>query len=1186
MRRGRGRAASATRGATGVGGRGGPCGTHHLHTGWEGPHLPQEAATIPAPRRDDRQTKIKSLSGNHFGWNGGLDAGRFRTGCAAVPHPAGVLVHPAPPRPASRPALPVLVAPALRLTTFGGFALLADERPLGAAAGQRRPLAVLALLAAGGEAGASRDRIVATLWPDVDPERGRRTLTQTLYSLRRATGVDDLFLGITDVRLNAAVVACDALDFDQALAEGRLADAVALYRGPFLDGFRVPGAEEFERWADGERQRRERRCADALRTLARRAQAAGDLEEAVAWSHRLVALDPVDSTAALALVDACGRAGDLAGARRAARAYAGRMRDELGLPPAPAVVARLVALERELAAAPALPIPAPAAPAAAESASTAPAAVEPAPADSAADAVVAERVIADAPADAPGDAVVDAPADAPRTDDRTADAGEPEPAAAGRAAASPPVDDDGVVAPAAGWPGVDPAPLAPTAGAGPRVPDPIVPRRRRLGRPLLLLGAAAALGTLGVTLARRAAPPPPPTAAVVRADVIAVLPFALETADPGLAFLGEGAADLLARRLTGGVGPRAVAPTTVLAAWEATPTPSRDAGSAGARARALAVARRVGAGEALVGRVGGSAARLALSAVLLDATTGAERAVAAVSGPADSVAALVDALAVRLLARRSLGEERAGAFAEASLPVLRAYLRGEAAYRDDRLQEALARYEEALARDSTFAPAALGLAMAADRLNGAEQHDRGLALAWAARERLGARDRAWLLALAGPRWPDPSPVGEQIAAWEQAVALAPDRAEAWSELGERFFYDGALLGIRAPEARAAAAFGRALALDSTDASAGRHLVELAVRAGDRAALRRLATPARLRAVGGDVGGYLAWRVALATDDTATLARLRGRLPSLGAPSLRAMAMAAQHDGVGLADGARALRILAARAALAGEQLDALLAEHSLALNQGRPVLALDVTERLQDAQPGSRAHLRLRVLDALYAEGDAAAAEAAARELAGHVADDADTPGERALQRADACVLAQWRVAPWGPAATAGGRGELALARRDVALLRDGEPTRVSVPVGAAPRACAELVEAMLAVATGARDARARVDRLDARMLTGPALGDASAWATLAVARLYERLGDPRRALNAVRQRPYLKGWPRYQATALRTQARLAAALGDPAAAAAAWRPYLALRVDPEPPLRAAVAADRARARAAEREER
>jgi DNA-binding SARP family transcriptional activator len=210
----------------------------------------------------------------------------------------------------------VLVTPALRMTAFGGFAPVSDEGALGAAAVQRRPLAVLALVAAAGEAGVSREKILALLRPDAEPERARRTLTQTLYSLRRATGAEELFLGVTDIRLNPAAVECDVLAFDAALRQGRLADAVELYRGPFLDGFQLPGADEFERWAEDARERYAHRCADALRELARRAERAGDVATEVGWGRRLVALDPLDSAATLALVDALGRAGDAPGAQR------------------------------------------------------------------------------------------------------------------------------------------------------------------------------------------------------------------------------------------------------------------------------------------------------------------------------------------------------------------------------------------------------------------------------------------------------------------------------------------------------------------------------------------------------------------------------------------------------------------------------------------------------------------------------------------------------------------------------------------------------------------------------------------------------------------------------------------------------------------------------------------------------
>jgi hypothetical protein len=83
-------------------------------------------------------------------------------------------------------------------------------------------------------------------------------------------------------------------------------------------------------------------------------------------------------------------------------------------------------------------------------------------------------------------------------------------------------------------------------------------------------------------------------------------------------------------------------------------------------------------------------------------------------------------------------------------------------------------------------------------------------------------------------------------------------------------------------------------------------------------------------------------------------------------------------------------------------------------------------------------------------------------------------------------------------------------------------------------------------------------------MLTGPAVSDAATYANIAVARLYERLGDSRAALAAIRRRGYMSGWPRYLASARREESRLALAQGDSSAAAEANRLYMSLRLDAE----------------------
>jgi hypothetical protein len=106
--------------------------------------------------------------------------------------------------------------------------------------------------------------------------------------------------------------------------------------------------------------------------------------------------------------------------------------------------------------------------------------------------------------------------------------------------------------------------------------------------------------------------------------------------------------------------------------------------------------------------------------------------------------------------------------------------------------------------------------------------------------------------------------------------------------------------------------------------------------------------------------------------------------------------------------------------------------------------------------------------------------------------------------------------------------------------------------VGANPRACAELIDATMAVAAGESSARAKLAHLDSMMLSGPTVGDAMRYANLVVARQYSVLGEPSLALAALQRRSFMRGWPRYRATGLKLQVSLALALRDSAKAKSA----------------------------------
>jgi DNA-binding SARP family transcriptional activator len=113
---------------------------------------------------------------------------------------------------------------------------------------------------------------------------------------------------------------------------------VRLYAGPFLDGFFLRDAPEFDRWVEDQRRRLQRRCSEAIIRLARGASATGDHVHALAWWRRAVELDPFDTETVRHLVQASLIVGDRASALRHVHQHADLLRTELGLDPDPNLV--------------------------------------------------------------------------------------------------------------------------------------------------------------------------------------------------------------------------------------------------------------------------------------------------------------------------------------------------------------------------------------------------------------------------------------------------------------------------------------------------------------------------------------------------------------------------------------------------------------------------------------------------------------------------------------------------------------------------------------------------------------------------------------------------------------------------------------------------------------------------------
>jgi serine/threonine-protein kinase len=207
-------------------------------------------------------------------------------------------------------------------------------------------LALLALLATSPDTGLSRDKLLLYLWPESDEEDARNALRQVLHTLRKSLASPELMLGSTDLRLNPALISSDVADFQAALVRGDVDKAAEIYRGPFLDGFHLGQAPEFELWADTKRGEYASQAAAALEKGARAAAGRGHLEGAVTWWRRLAAQEPLSSRVTLELMKALAAVRDPAAALQHARVHETLVREQLEGAPDPSIAALVDQLRR------------------------------------------------------------------------------------------------------------------------------------------------------------------------------------------------------------------------------------------------------------------------------------------------------------------------------------------------------------------------------------------------------------------------------------------------------------------------------------------------------------------------------------------------------------------------------------------------------------------------------------------------------------------------------------------------------------------------------------------------------------------------------------------------------------------------------------------------------------------------
>ena len=162
----------------------------------------------------------------------------------------------------------------------------------------------------------SRKELADLFWPDAPRSRARHSLRQALTLLRQTLGAE-IVAGEELLGVNRDLLVVDLDLFQEALAEGRVADAARLWRGPFLDGLAIPGVREWDLWLEGFRTGLELRFATALLSTAEALSTRGRPGEALEHLERALEVRPFAPDAHVARIRILLDQHDLDGAREA-----------------------------------------------------------------------------------------------------------------------------------------------------------------------------------------------------------------------------------------------------------------------------------------------------------------------------------------------------------------------------------------------------------------------------------------------------------------------------------------------------------------------------------------------------------------------------------------------------------------------------------------------------------------------------------------------------------------------------------------------------------------------------------------------------------------------------------------------------------------------------------------------------
>jgi DNA-binding SARP family transcriptional activator/tetratricopeptide (TPR) repeat protein len=215
----------------------------------------------------------------------------------------------------------------IEIQSLGGIALT-DSSGAQVRLRSRKHVGLLLYLAMSHQRLFRREHLTSLFWTS-PPERARHSLSQAVYDLR--THLDGALIRGPGEQLTieGRGLTFDAVEFEAAVKEGRLAKAIELYRGPFAQNLVGAGTGEFDRWVESERLRLQRLAEVAFRRYTGECESKGRWGEMCVAAMRLTEMTPLDEDAHMCLMRGLWLHGDAAAALRHYRTIEQYLRIEL-----------------------------------------------------------------------------------------------------------------------------------------------------------------------------------------------------------------------------------------------------------------------------------------------------------------------------------------------------------------------------------------------------------------------------------------------------------------------------------------------------------------------------------------------------------------------------------------------------------------------------------------------------------------------------------------------------------------------------------------------------------------------------------------------------------------------------------------------------------------------------------------